>query len=181
MYSEEKPTKITDFESAEDLLAAMRKGNTQKLEIGFGERMLPVRLISAKEELNLMITAASSSVKMNPSGLKQNIAEAHELMKLTLIAATTLNSVPGAAPRFFELLTPEELSDLYDQYKTLNHTINPNIELMKTEQIAEMIANVKKKQRAAKDYYTWQLAAIGKYFLDVIIPNLPTDNGAGLP
>lgn len=179
MYLDQDAVNPQGFTSAEDLLRAMRKGNSQRLEIGMGEFKFPVRLLSAHEEATIAVKAAQSSQRANPTGLKREIFEAQATMIALLVAATLIDNAPSVPPRFFELLTSEELGTLYDEYTTLNKTVNPNVQDMKAEEIAVIVDDIKKKKRVAKDFYTYQLAAVGKYFLQVIIPNLPTDSAPG--
>jgi|GEM_PF-5349314 len=179
MYSEQETTEVSGIRTVESLLAAMRRGNSQRLELKMGDDDVPVRLLSAHEEALTAVKAAQSAIKRNPTGLKPETFEAQCMMKAILFAATTIGGTPTIGERFYESLTATELGYLYDQYVTLNHTINPNIQEMKSEEIAAIVDDIKKKKRAAKDFYTYQLAAVGKYFLQEIIPNLPTDSAPG--
>jgi hypothetical protein len=179
MYSDQDAVDPSQFTTAEDLLRAMRKGNTQKLEIGMGAFTFPVRLLSAHEEATIAVKAAQACQRANPTGLKREIFEAQATMIAILTGATLIDNSPSIPPRFFELLTSEELGSLYDAYTTLNKTVNPNVQDMKAEEIAVIVDDIKKKRKVAKDFYTYQLAAVGKYFLQEIIPNLPTDNAPG--
>ncbi len=165
-----------EMETAEDLLAALRKGNAQKLEIGLGELKVPCRLISAGEEAKIIVRASSQAKKTNPGGERQDVFEAQETMREMLKAATTIDSVPGLPERFFGMLTSQELVALYDEYVTINSMINPAFADLTKEQIAEIVSDVKKKKKGSKDFYTYQLAGLGKFFLEVVVPNLRMDN-----
>lgn len=165
--------------TAEDLLASLRKGNNQKLEIGLGELKVPCRLLSASEEAKIVVKAKQSAIHQNPSGKKQEVFESYETMKAMLEAATTVNGAPGFAMGFVDALTSSELAELYDQYVTINKMINPNIQLMKREEIQAIMDDVKKKKTVTNDYFSWQLAAVGKFFLEEIVANLPTDSEPG--
>lgn len=178
MYSDQESVSLAGIQTAEDLLSLLRKGNSQKLEIGLGDLKVPCRLLSATEEATIIVKASQEAMKKNPSGMKQEVFEAHETMRAILQAATTIDTVPGLPARFLPMLTGTELVSLYDEYVTLNHTINPNVQEMSVDEINEMVDSIKKKTKAAKDFYTWQLAAAGRYFLAVIV-NQPTGSGAG--
>ena len=63
-------------------------------------------------------------------------------------------------------MSSDELVEFYDTYMNEVKFANPNFEALNAEQIAQMIDDVKKKKTKAKDYYTWQLAEIGRYCLN---------------
>lgn len=170
---------VEKITTAEDLLAALRKGNAQNLEIGFGDLKVPCRLLSASEEAMIVVKAKQSAIKKNPSNQKQEVFESYEAMKMILEASTTINGAPALPMGFVEALTQNELTELYDQYMTINKTINPNIQLMSRDEIQKVIDDVKKKKTGTRDYFTWQLAEIGKFFLAEIVANLPMANEPG--
>jgi hypothetical protein len=98
---------------------------------------------------------------------------------MMLNAATTIDGAPSLALGFLDALTQNELTELFDQYISINKMINPNIQLMTREEIQMVIENVKKKSAVTSDFYTWQLVAVGKFFLEAIVANLPMDNEPG--
>ena len=167
-----EPLDLNNVVTTDQLLGKIRKGNDQKLEIGLGDLKVPCRLLSAVEEATLTVKAKQSALKLNPTGLKQEVFEAFEVMKAILGAATIINGAPQVPLGFYDKLTEPELSTLYDQYVSLNHTINPNLQELTSEQINSIVEEVKKKNLNSKGLYSYQLAGIGKYFLDVIIPSL---------
>lgn len=174
-----QPTDLSSITTADALLAKLREGNSQKLEIGLGALKVPVRLLNAVEEATVQAQAEQRSVKENPQGLKKEIFEAQCVMKAILQAATTIKGAPGLPGGFLDMLTHVELAELYDQYITLNHTINPNVQSLSQDELLALVESVKKKERAASDFYTYQLAAIGKFFLASILPMLATVNERG--
>jgi hypothetical protein len=167
--------------TTEGLLASLRKGNAQNLALGLGEIKVPCRLINANEEAKIYVLAKQKSLKDNPTGLKQEVFDSHAVMKAILIAATTINGAPTLPMGFVDALTSQELVELYDQYITINKTINPNIQSMTPEEIIEVIQEVKKKGSSdvVNGLFTHHLAAIGRYFLVTIIPSLQTASAAG--
>ena len=177
-YSEASNSEAVDVNkitTSEDLLKKLRAGNNQKLEIGLGQLKVPVRLLNAVEEATLQAQAEQKTKRENPQELEYKVFKAQNVMKGILQAATTINGAPGLPIGFLDALTHVELSELFDQYNTLNHTINPSIESMKQEDIVALVEAVKKKQRTSSDLYTWQLAATGRFFLDSVLPMLQTD------
>ena len=167
--------------TAEGLLASLRKGNAQNLALGLGEIKVPCRLINASEEAKIYVLAKQRSLKENPTGLKQEVFDSQAVMKAILIAATTMNGAPNLPMGFVDQLTSTELIELYDQYITLNKTVNPNIQTMSPEEIISVIQEVKKKgsKEVVSGLFTHHLAAIGRYFLVTIIPSLQTDSDVG--
>jgi len=171
--------KVHNIKSAEELLSYLRKGNSQKIEIGIDGWKVPCRLLSAKEMINISIIASESAKRNNPTGKKAEQFEAIEAMIKVIDRATTIEGAPYFAAGFLESLPEPVLSNLYDQYMTINNAINPDIQVMSVEIIQKIIEEVKKKQKTPKDYFTWELAEIGKFFLAEIVPNLPTDKEPG--
>lgn len=168
--------------TAADLLAALRKGESQDqpLEIGLGELKAPCRLLNAAEELRIVVTATQRARQGNITGEKLEISISYAVMSDILTAACTVNghSLPQG---FLEMLSAKELSALYDQYTDLNYVVNPNLPELTTEEIGELIDGVKKKNVNPKNLFSYQLRAVGKYFLDVIIPSLQMVKERGSP
>jgi hypothetical protein len=172
---------VNSIETAGELLSYLRKGNSQKFEIGFADWKAPCRLLSASEMLTLTIRAQAIAKGKNPTGVRQESFNAIEAMILILDKATTISGAPFFAMGFLESLPETLLSDLYDQFLTINNTINPNINSLKPHEIQAIVETVKKKNATTKDYFTWQLAEVGRFFLEEIVPILPTDKEPGLP
>lgn len=171
---------IQELKTAEDLLAALRRGNSNKaLEIGLGDLKVPCRLLSAVEELRVVQKAKMDAFKANPSGTDREIDESYASIKAILFHACTINGAPGLPQKLLDLMSKSELLELHDQYESINHTINPNFEELKPDQIAQIVQDIKKKKTQVSDYYSWQLAAIGKFFLAEVLPTLRMDNAAG--
>jgi hypothetical protein len=179
MIHEADAFELAKMKQAEDLLQALRKGNSQKLEIGIADCKFPVRLINAKEKALIILQAKQAAGKQNPTGLEQRYFDAIETQKRVLTAATTINGAPALPLGFLDMLTERELEELYDQYETISRMVNPNLQELSAEQILQIVDGIKKKSLNTKGLYTWQLAEVGRYFLDVIIPSLPTDKDSG--
>jgi hypothetical protein len=103
-----------------------------------------------------------------PEGVDPAVHESAEVMKASPAQGDQRQerSIPGhdvpECP-----FRPSELDALYDQYITLQRTIV--FEKMTTEKIAELILAVKKKEKAPSDFFTWELAAIGRSFLEEVL------------
>lgn len=171
-FNSQNPIDDESVQNADSFLAKLRKGNNQKLEIGLGDLKMPVRLLDAAEEATVIVQAEAAAIKHNPTGIQEDVFKAQITMKQILMAATLIDKKITVPKRFFDKLTHPELTELYNQYTTLNHTINPNINALSQEDILKIIDGVKKKHKAASDFYTWQLAGIGKYFLEILLPFL---------
>ena len=76
--------------------------------------------------------------------------------------------MPHLHDRLLDKLSSDELGVLYDTYINEVKFANPEFEALTIDQIGVIIEDVKKKKTVAKDYYTWQLAEIGRYCLDHI-------------
>jgi len=162
-----------DLLTAEDLLSALRKGNGQDkpLQIGFGDLKVPCRLISAPEELKIVVNATQRARAGNITGEKLEISISYAVMTDMLYAACRVNNT-FLPQGFLELLSSKELAALYDQYTDLNSTVNPNLPELSTEEVFQLVEGIKKKTLFTKNLYSYQLRGVGKYFLDVVIPSL---------
>jgi hypothetical protein len=172
---------IKKIQTAEELLSFLRKGNAQKFEIGYEGWMVPCRLLSAGEMLKISIRSSQAAKLKTPNGANAEQFIAIETMVLVLDKATTIEGAPNFAMGFLEGLPETILSDLYDQFLTINNAINPSIQHMKPEDIKKLVEDVKKNKTTTKNYYTYQLAEVGKFFLTEILPVLLTDNDVGTP
>lgn len=164
---------VNDLQDADSFLAAIRKGGAQDkpLEIGLGQLKVPVRLISAPEELKIVVNATQRARKENITGEKLEVSISYAVMTDMLYAACHVGN-SQLPVGFVERLSAKELSALYDQYTDLNHILNPNLQELSTEEILEILDGIKKKTVLARNLYSYQLRAIGKYFLDVLLPSL---------
>lgn len=164
----------TEKNSPEALLERMRAGYKTTLELTYNDFKVDCRLIPAEE---MAKAVANAKVKLKvPEGHERYLLEGQAVMKAVLKAATTVGSVAQMGDRFLDMLTNEELVHLHDQYETLMKTCNPEFKNLDEDDIADIISRIKKKSAKASDFYTWQLAAIGQYFLEKI---RATGSGAG--
>lgn len=160
--------------TVEDQLKLMRQGYKAELKLTYGGLELPCRLLSATEEASL-ISNAKANTKV-PAGHDTQLMVSMAVMKAVLAACCTVDSTPHASRPFLDAISSTELESLYDQYLTHKEMMNPDFESLGDEKIVEFLLAVKKKEKTSGDFYTWQLAAIGKFYLDRI---LPTVNAAG--
>jgi len=152
--------------TAEEQLKLLRSGYAEQHELKLGDLVLPCRLMPAQEEAAI-IGNAKASVKA-PSEAHRGLFESMAVMKEILFQACMVDKTPYASKRFLDGLTDVELDALYDQYMTIKETANPQFEKLSPAKIGELFEAVKKKERSSKDFFTWQLAAIGKFCLDQI-------------
>lgn len=152
--------------TAEDQLRLLRAGYAKEHLIKFGKLELPCRLMPASEEAAI-IANAKKGVKL-PSEEPENrrLAESMAVMKSILLSACTVDGTPHVSLGFLDQLTDVELDSLYDQFLTLKECADPDMEKLSPAQIGELFEAVKKKERRSKDFFTWELAAIGKFCLD---------------
>jgi len=160
--------------TVEDQIALMRKGNDQDLKLKQGELEIPCRLMSANEE-GQAIANAKTRVKV-PIESQRAYAEGTEIQKCVLEAACTVSSTPYASRKFLDSITSAELENLYDQYISLLRVVNPRFENLTSDQVGALISDVTEKKRASSELFTWQLAEIGRFFLDQVLPRA---KGAG--
>lgn len=151
--------------SVEDQLRQMREGYSTKLELKMGGWSIPVRLLTAMEERIAVAEAKKRATKTLPSGVEPDLFESLEVMKAVLEAAGTVDHTPRLSRKLLDALSNTEIEKLYNDYMTLTRTANPEFESLSVDTVVEMIEAVKKKERLPSDFFTWQLAEIGKFFL----------------
>lgn len=161
--------------TVEEQLRRMREGyQARDLKLQYGGLEIPCRLITHLEEANA-ISNAKAQLKV-PDHADRRLFESVAVMKAILNLACTVDATPYASMGFLDKLTSNELEALYDQYMTIKNTMDPKFETLSPEQVGELVAAVKKNQKTSSDFFTWQLAAIGRFFLDHL---LPKDSVAG--
>mgnify|MGYP001021195841 CR=1 FL=1 len=154
----------------EDRLRKMREGYKLELKIVAGGLDIPCRLLTATEEVQTIARArASINLPANYSGSVEAFTGV-EIQKAVLETACTVDNVPYAPRAFLDKCTLSEIQEIYDQYVSVLRQVNPRFEKIAPEEVAEMILAVKKNQKEPSDYFTWQLAEIGKFFLEKILP-----------
>ena len=160
----------------EDRIRKMREGYKQDLQLVIGGIEIPCRLMSASEEITI-IAKAKTNIKLPPkyTGSTDSFTGI-EIQKAILEAACTVDLVPYAPREFLDKLLLVEIESLYDQYVSTIRQVNPRFESMSVAEVTEMIVEVKKKEKVPSDFFTWQLAEIGKFFLDNV---LQKDSEAG--
>lgn len=161
---------MKDFpKTLEEQLAAARKGPKQDLFLTLGDLEIPCRILGHREEAATIANAKMAARKSKPETGQAQLFESMEVMRAILMKVTNVKSVQHLTPLFLNELSSAELDSLYDQYLTLMNTANPEFEKMSSAKIGEMIAAVKKKEMAPRDFFTWQLAAIGRCYLEEIL------------
>lgn len=160
--------------SPEALLARLRQGYKQNLMFKIGGLDVPCRILPAKEQIE-----AISNAKLNlkiPEGHDRKLIEAIAVQKAVLKVGCTVNGIPYLPDRLLDQLSSDELGKIYDLYQEEVKYADPRFEALSAEQISKMIDSVKKKKAHSSDFFTWQLAAIGKFCLEEISR---TGNGRG--
>jgi hypothetical protein len=162
-------------DTVEERLKKMRSGYDQHPELIYGLLHIPCRIMNASEEARV-IAAAKNNFKA-PTENDRKYSEGPEIMKAVLETGCTVDGVQHADREFLKELSSAELEELHDQYIGVLRTSNPTLQALSQDQIVEIITEVKKKEKASSDFYTYQLAAIGRYFLDRILP-MASDAGS---
>ncbi|MGZ3686702.1 MAG: hypothetical protein ACXWPM_00045 [Bdellovibrionota bacterium] len=160
--------KVTAPLSTDELLAAMRLGKDQELWLKIGDKEIPCRILSHSDESSAMARGKKRALEKEPSGKVDLGEQSAEVMKAVLFAATNVKSVQYLATEFLNRLSGAALDSLYDQYVSLMREVNPQFEKLSVERLGEIITSVKKKEKAPRDFFTWELAAIGRSYLEEI-------------
>lgn len=162
--------------TADDILARIRGGRDADLKIQIGDYEAPCRVLPSSEEQKLIMTARESvrakfeKTNASPETIEQAISD--EVMKSILSAGCTVKGTPYLAPAVLAMMSSVEISVAFDAYQSAVRMVNPKFESLSRDEIAELISAAKKKSSPTSDFYTWQLAAIGKFFLEEVLPKV---------
>ncbi|MGZ3316859.1 MAG: hypothetical protein ACXU95_06115 [Isosphaeraceae bacterium] len=115
-----------------------------------------------------MARGKARAQQKEPSGKIDPVEESAEKMKAVLLAATNVKSVQYMGTEFLNKLPAAALDALYDQYVSKMREVNPQFEKLSMDRLGEIISSVKKKEKAPRDFFTWELAAIGRFYLEEI-------------
>lgn len=159
---------MSEITTADDILKKIRLGYKQDLKVKLGDYEIPCRLMSATEERRVIASAKAGLKVLLESA--RDLEESLAVMKAVILRGCTVDNTPRMPQAVLDELTNSEIESLYDQYLTVCTTVNPEFESLSEAQIVDLIKEVKKKNQPARDLFTWQLVAIGKYFLDVFLP-----------
>ena len=169
MSEEKQKEEIT--ETWQSVLEKIRTGYSQKLKIRVGELEMSCRVISAKEQYNIAGKVAQD-IALNMGATQdrksQEMRESIEYQKNVLKSATQFGQKSEQIDRFWDLLPASALSSAFDRYDVLLKEIDPEFEDLDLEKIGDMMSRVKKKSATWRDFYTTDLAAMGRYFLETI-------------
>lgn len=153
--------------STEELLRKFRKGYKETF-LEYGDFKVPLKILNADEENKIIL-----EVKQKLKAPNEQVRAQHEplaIMKEILFHSAFVDNVPGMTRPFLDALSSIEIEKLYDQYLEKCHQINPELEDLSREEVAQIIADVKKNSAKANDLSTRELKAIGNYFLEVFLP-----------
>lgn len=182
LNSQDKSIDINTNLDAAQLLELMRKGSDSKLVYRFGKNGIKFRVLTASEESKIVYDAKLRAKEQQRD--KSDLAEYEQIKSLcimqgVLLMSTTIDGMPNFTMDVIKSMSANELEYFYDQYTSLSKVVDPEFEKMDEEEIKRIVQSVKKKTSTEKDYFTWQLAEIGKFFLKDIVANLPEDSELG--
>lgn len=167
---------------ASSLLAAMRKGQEHKFTLKYGNMKIECRPLTAMEEAQALQKAKANAREKAGKDTDLMTLKTFEsvcIMQSVLFRATSINGAVGFTQIELNDMSSEELDYLYNQYISTCKVVDPEFEQLSDLEIKEMILAVKKKNKVVSDYFTWQLAEVGKFFLKEIVPILPEANELG--
>ena len=167
--------------SAEDLLAKMRAGTKEVYEIRMRDFVIPVRMISLDERLDIRNRMMVQNTKV--MGDLANLASL--VQKEILRAASTLSQgSPGVlSDRLLGMLTLDEVIYLYNEYQKICEEVNPSLEDVSPEKFEALVNAIKKNSVTASDLSLAQFRAVFIAYQDLIqrlvFQTSPADNGSG--
>lgn len=173
---------VENLVSAEDLLAKMRAGTKEVYEIRIRGLVIPVRILSIDEEIDLR----SRMIAQNSRSGGDDISLAALIQKETLRTATFIAKNNSSMPdRFFTELKRDELSYLFNEYFKILEDVNPTLEQIKPESFMALVDAIKKNNVNANDLSLAQLKAVFISYQDLIqrmdIQTSPEGNLPGTP
>lgn len=165
---------------ASELLAAMRLGNEAKLILKFKNVTIPVRILPVNDEMECILRAKKNAKAKSDGDMETyEMFKSSFIMKAVLKRASFIDGLVGFTDPDLDAMNGDELTYLYDQYVTICKVVDVDFDALTRDEIQNILVNIKKKTSSTNDLFTWQLAAIGKFFLNEIVPNLPEANVAG--
>ena len=154
--------------TTEEILAQFRAGY-KDLELVYGDWKVPLRILDADEE-NKIISKVKQDLAKTPNQQAREQAEPLAVMKAILFQSAFIDGSPGMTTLFLDALSSTEVEKLYDQYLDKCHQVNPQIEDLSMEEVAGLLADIKKNSVKRRDLSSRQLKGIGTYFLEIILP-----------
>ena len=151
--------------SAEDLLAKMRAGVKEVYEIRIGQLIIPVRLLSIDEEIEIR----NKMIAQNTRAGGDEVSLAALIQKETLRTATFIAKNQSSMPdRFFAEMRRDELTYIFNEYFRLLEEANPSLETMPPEQFMVLVDALKKNHVSVKELSIQQLYKVGSAFQELI-------------
>lgn len=168
---DKRPQDKNETWTPEQTLQMIRKGYSEKLKFFVADLELKCRVLSAREQYQIM--GRVKTEMLNNPGVTQDegsleMRKTVEYQKAILRAATTHGMQSEVDPRFWDHLPSSVLANAFDRYNTILREIDPEFEKLDTEKITEMMSLVKKKECTWRDFYTSDLAVMGRYFLETL-------------
>lgn len=159
-------------QSPEQRLALMRKGYVADLKLKLGGLEVPTRILPAQEQAEIMAQARMDAKIPESVKSPKDISALQGInVKIRVLdAATTIGACRYLGEKFLKQLTDEELDHAWDQWLYTQKFVNPDFDALSHDEVLDLIDAIKKKEQSARDCYSWQLAGIGLYFLEQILP-----------
>lgn len=153
--------------TAMDLLRKMRAGVKDVHDVRMRELVVPMRILSQDEWNLIRRDAKIQMLKDNGDETDMNV----HIMKSVLRMASTVKDGggPGLPDKLLTLLNQDEMRYLYDEYLRVVDSINPNIELMNTDEFRHFVDMIKKKSITSRDCSLAQLRVIFGAYQELII------------
>lgn len=153
-----------------EILSAMRMGVEFSHPVNIRNFKVNLRPLSISETLDV---ANATKVQMESLPDQQK----HRLQEHTILAMNTLekastpfgkNQTPKIPPKVMELMTPDEIHHIYDQYVKICDKINPSFEVLSHEEVVKLVGELKKNfkdVRQLTELSMKDLVSVAHFFL----------------
>lgn len=148
-------------------LEDMRQGVDYRLEVkirGFSTLMRPIAISESAQ----IAANVQKELRALPEEAKNSITENLILAKHTLQTASTSDvgkTDPSITSLMMDRMTTDELQYLHKQYLAVCDKVNPMLEIMSPEAIAEMVEEIKKNSSVLTELSFMELANVCRFLI----------------
>lgn len=167
--------------TAEDLLKKLRAGVQEVYTVKVRDVEIPMRPLSNAEAVLIRREAIKAAAAVGGDETEKNIV----IQRLTLTYATQdpVKKLPFVSPKFWEIISVDEIQNFYKEYALIMDNVNPSLETLNPDQFRALVEALKKSAISVKELSLLQLKTICTAFVELIqrqaLAESQTDNTSG--
>lgn len=152
--------------TAEDLLKKLREGVQTSFTIENRGIKAVVRIISNVEMAQIRREAMTYAATFGGDETEKNLFIQRGTLALACTDAYT--KIPSIPPKFWEIISLDELKYFYEEYVLIMDNVNPSLESLSSDQFRALVDALKKNIVSPKELSMRQLRAICSAFAELI-------------